>query len=413
MTSNGSNLKLIRGLTFMMFLVFAMTTDSVGVIIPEIIKEFGLSLTTAGSFHYASMAGISLAGMFLGFLADRLGRKTTIMLGLALFSAASFLFALGHEFGFFVLLLFLSGVAIGIFKTGALALMGDVTRSTTDHTATMNMAEGFFGLGAIIGPAIVGRLLESGASWKYLYVIAAGICLILIATAALVRYPSRQVVAGRPEPTISTVGILTSRYALGFSAGISLYVAVEVGIYVWMPTYLAPYHGPAILLATYAISVFFILRAAGRFLGAWVLRHYNWKSVLTLFSLVIFLCFAGSIAFGIDEAVWLLPASGLFMSVMYPTINSKGISCFPKAEHGKVAGIILFFTCVAAIAAPLAMAVVSDRFGDPAYGFMLSTGLAGLLFAGLLLNLIYDPAAELMARLDLSEYQDLGAENSF
>ena len=34
---------------------------------------------------------------------------------------------------------------------------------------------------------------------------------------------------------------------------------------------------------------------------------------------------------------------------MYPTINSKGISCVPKAEHGAAAGVILFFTCVSAV----------------------------------------------------------------
>ena len=44
---------------------------------------------------------------------------------------------------------------------------------------------------------------------------------------------------------------------------------------------------------------------------------------------------------GIDAAVFLLPHSGLFVSVMYPTMNSKGISCFPKSQHGAVAGVIL------------------------------------------------------------------------
>ena len=49
------NLGLIRWLTFLMFTMFAMTTDAVGVIIPEIIKEFNLSLTQASAFHYATM----------------------------------------------------------------------------------------------------------------------------------------------------------------------------------------------------------------------------------------------------------------------------------------------------------------------------------------------------------------------
>ena len=72
----------IRALTFLMFLMFAMTTDSVGLIIPEIIKTFRLGMTAAGMFQYASMAGIAVAGFFLGHLADTLGRKPTILAGL-------------------------------------------------------------------------------------------------------------------------------------------------------------------------------------------------------------------------------------------------------------------------------------------------------------------------------------------
>jgi len=408
-----TDLRLVKGLTFMMFLVFAMTTDSVGVIIPEIIKTFQLSLAAGGAFHYATMAGISLAGIGLGYLADKMGRKWTIILGLGLFSLSTVTFAVGESFSLFVGLLFVSGLAIGIFKTGALALIGDVSRSTTEHTSMMNIAEGFFGLGAILGPAIVGHLLASGMSWKWLYVIASMICLLLIALAAYAQYPAgRAVPRGAAMGMRRTFDILMNRYALGFSTGISLYVAVEVGIYVWMPTYLAPYHGPAVLIAAYAISIFFILRALGRFIGAWMLAQYDWKIVLTVFSLAILLCFFGSVVFGIDGAVYLMPASGLFMSVMYPTINSKGISCFRKAEHGAVSGVILFFTCASAIAAPLAMAVVSDYFHDPKYGFVLSTGLALLLFLGSLLNVIYDPCRDLIARRDLSEYPELYGEDS-
>ena len=39
------DMALIKGLTYAMFMMFAMTTDSVGIIIPEIIKTFRLSLT--------------------------------------------------------------------------------------------------------------------------------------------------------------------------------------------------------------------------------------------------------------------------------------------------------------------------------------------------------------------------------
>jgi fucose permease len=62
--------------------------------------------------------------------------------------------------------------------------------STKEHTSIMNAVEGFFGIGSIIGPAILARLLIRGLSWQWLYVIAGTMCVLLIVTAASVRYPA-------------------------------------------------------------------------------------------------------------------------------------------------------------------------------------------------------------------------------
>jgi fucose permease len=398
-----SNMAIVKTLTYLMFTMFAMTTDSVGLIIPEVIRTFQLSLTAAGTFQYATMAGIAIGGLFLGQLADRFGRRRTIVIGLTLFAAACFLLAAGNAFLFFAVMLGLSGLAIGVFKTGALALIGDISTSTAQHTSIMNTAEGFFGVGAIIGPAILARLLTAGLSWTWLYVIAGAMCVVLIVLALLVRYPETTMPS---HSGFSGTGrAMKSPYVLAFSAGAFLYVGVEAAVYVWMPTLLAGYTGTAAALATYSLSMFFLLRAAGRFLGAWVLTRVQWQPVLALFSGGILLCFIVSVAGGVSWAVYLLPLSGLFMSVMYPTINSKGISCLPRSEHGAGAGVILFFTCASAVLAPLAIGAVSDAFGRIEYGFTLATGFAGLLFVGALFNWLLNPTRAVLERLDVTEYR--------
>ena len=53
-----ANTTIIKWLTYAMFMMFAMTTDSVGLIIPQVVREFGLSLTQAAAFHYATMTAI-------------------------------------------------------------------------------------------------------------------------------------------------------------------------------------------------------------------------------------------------------------------------------------------------------------------------------------------------------------------
>ncbi len=385
------NTQLARWLTCLMFFTFAMTTDAVGSVIPRVIEEYRLSMTAAGAFQYATMLGIATGALLLGFLADRIGRQRTIILGLCLYGASSLVVAFSGQFPVLVVLLALSGLGISIFKTAALALIGDITPSSQAHTRFMNTVEGWFAVGAIVGPAVVAALLTAGVSWKWLYVVAAAICLGLVVMASRVPNPAPR--AKIEQASFSQMlAILRDPLALGFSLLVALYVAVEVAIYVWMPTYLEGYAGPHAWLQAWALPLFFVLRAAGRFLGAWMLDRVRWGTALVVLGLLIFLCFFGSLLGGLKLGVWLLPLTGLFMSIIYPTLNSKAISCFPRQQHGAAAGVILFFTALAAAAGPLAMGAVSDAWQTPRAGFVLATVFAALLLAGLAVNWLRDPS---------------------
>jgi len=381
----------IKLLTYMMFFVFAMTSDAVGVIIPQLIETYNLNLTQASAFHYIPMIFIAFSGLFLGYLADKWGRKSTIVAGLLIFSIACFLFSFGDSFLYFLSLLALIGIAIGLFKTGALALIGDISSSNKEHTSTMNKVEGYFGVGAMVGPAIVSYLLVTGVSWKYLYISAGVLCILLCLIAMKTQYPVTKKNTEGHINLKSSLKIMKDPFALGFSMAIALYVATEVAIYVWMPTLLADYDGSLVWLATYALTIFFALRAGGRFLGVWMLNHFNWQPVMLCFSVAVFLCYLGTALMGVEAAVVLLPLSGLFMSMIYPTLNSKGISCFHASKHGAVAGVILFFTAVSAAVSPLLMGLISDLFGHVSYGFYLATFFSGILALAAIYNLIKDP----------------------
>jgi len=407
-TASAGSPLLLKVLVFAMFAMFAMTTDSVGTVIPEVIREFNLGLTAGGSFQYATMSGIAISAIGLGFLADRLGRKVTILIGLVMFGLGSALFAAGHDFLFFTALLFISGLGIGIFKAGALALIGDLSRSTTDHARTMNLIEGFFGVGAIIGPAVVAYLLLVGASWKWVYLVAAVMCGLLILGTASARFP--RPVKNESEPTRATDAIRLSGdpASLFFGTALMLYVAAEAAIYVWAPTYLADYAGSWVVLAGYAVSIFFVLRAAGRFLGVWLLGRFSWTTVIAVCSAAMAALFWIAVLGGREVAIFALPMTGLFMSVLYPTINSTGISCFDKGRHGSIAGLLLFFTCVSAVFAPMAMGAMGDVMGDSAYAIILGAIFATLLVVLCVWNAMRQPFRERLAARNASDYLPAG-----
>ncbi len=406
---------LVSALTYAMFFMFAMTTDAVGEIIKIARGEMGLTNTQASAFHWSTMVAIAFSGMFLGFLADRFGRKRTIIVGLAIYGVASALFFTGETFELYVSLLFVSGLAIGVFKTAALALIGDLSSSTRDHTARMNLVEGFFGVGAIVGPMLVVVLASRGVDWTVLYLIAAALCAVMVLAALVSDYPETKAQSGEQASVLQAVKLLGDRNALWFSLAIAAYVACEVAVFVWLPTFLEGYVGGAIdgFFAAYAVMIFFGLRAVGRFIGGWVLQRVRWTVVMLVFSAAIFACFLASAMLGQGVALILLPASGIFMSMMYPTLNSKGISCLPKSKHGAVAGLILFFTAASAAFAPLAMAFVADTVGGGSMraGFVLATGFAAALFGMCLWNWRFEPAAAALSAADKSDYNVSGTSS--
>jgi fucose permease len=381
-----------------MFFVFAMTTDAVGSIIPLIIDEFHLTLSQASAFQYATMGAIAMGAVIFGALAEKLGCKATIVIGLSAYGAACLAFLGGSSFATFTALLALGGVGIAVFKIGALALLGDISPTQSRHTSTMNLIEGFFAVGAIVGPALVAALIAAGMHWKYLYAIAAAMCAVLVVIAAMTPFP-RHAESHRERASIRrTLALARDPHALGFAVLIMLYVGIETAVYVWMPTFLKL--GPPSVISAWALTIFFLFRAIGRFFGAWLLTRLSWQATLGVCSVAILACFAGSLLGGPAYAAYLLPVSGMFMSVMYPSLNSKGISGFARHDHAAVAGVILFFTAIAAAAAPLAMGAIGDAFGGVAAGFGLATGWAALLAAALIYNWLRDPAGGRLARLE-------------
>src|SRR5690606_40073873 len=63
-------------------------------------------------------------------------------------------------------------------------------------------------LGAIVGPALVATLLGAGLSWTWLYVAAAGICVLLMLAALRVDYPHVQRASDEPASLQQTLKLL-------------------------------------------------------------------------------------------------------------------------------------------------------------------------------------------------------------
>src|SRR5579871_5864912 len=168
-------------------------------------RDLGASLATAGTvaalFGLATIPG-RLAG---GRLADRLGRRRTILTGLFCCAAAQLGIAAAPDTAVAAVFAVLLGFAFELYEPPSQAMIADATRSAPDERApayallTTALAVGNMGAGLVA--AAVGR---SGLRWLFVVDAASCLCCALIVCLGLPADGPRG--AGRGGPHAGPAG---------------------------------------------------------------------------------------------------------------------------------------------------------------------------------------------------------------
>ncbi|AXQ21656.1 aromatic acid/H+ symport family MFS transporter [Acinetobacter wuhouensis] len=151
-----------------------------GVALPLLMQEWGLTAVQAGLLASTALFGMMFGAMSFGTLSDKLGRKKTIMICVAIFSGFTFLGAFAStpiEFG---VLRFLAGLGIGGVMPNVVALMTEYAPKKIRSTLVAVMFSGY-AIGGMTS-ALLGAWLVADYGWKIMFYIAAipMICLPLI-----------------------------------------------------------------------------------------------------------------------------------------------------------------------------------------------------------------------------------------
>jgi len=144
---------------------------------PDIIKEWHLRPMQAGSIASYGLVGLMIGTAGLGMLADKIGRKIPLMLGLFLFSFFGGTLYWASDFKIFCLLRFLSGLGIGGVLTLTITLATEFAPARMRARMVATMFAGF-----MIGPALAGLLSMvwiPAHGWRSVLLLAYGPLLFL------------------------------------------------------------------------------------------------------------------------------------------------------------------------------------------------------------------------------------------
>jgi len=122
-------------------------------VLPQMLKEWHLSPVMGGSIVTWGSIGVMIGSIGLGMLADRIGRKIPLILGLFMFSFFSGALYWAPDFKTFVILRFLAGLGIGGGMTLTITYASEFAPARIRGAMVTTMFIGF-----MIGPAIAGTI---------------------------------------------------------------------------------------------------------------------------------------------------------------------------------------------------------------------------------------------------------------
>lgn len=332
-------------------LVYGMIAAMLGTLLPQLSARLSLSPEQNSILALVQALGLSVASISAGPLIDNRGKKTGMVLGLAIITISLFVLPNVPGVGLLTACWFALGFGGGIIVTAANALVSDI--SAERRASVLNLLNLFFGLGLMSTPFIAANVVSGDAiRLCYLTAILTAVALLLNATAPI------------PGPTgergfrLSEVNEILGRPALYLLALLLfLYVACEVGFSTWLARHLIaqgmPEKTALNILFGFALGILI-----GRVVVSPILIKVPSKTVTLasalLMSITTYLAIQTS---DVTVAAVSVFCAGLAMAPVFPTTLAMVGDAFPKATATAMGIVITSGWIGLAISAPIIGAI--------------------------------------------------------
>ncbi|WP_434563823.1 MFS transporter [Pseudomonas sp. Z4-20] len=202
------------------------------VALPVLAQAFEASFAQVQWVVLAYLLAITTLIVSMGRLGDLMGRRTLLLMGIALFTLASALCGLASSLWLLIAARALQGLGAAIMMTLTMALVGEtIPKSKTG--AAMGLLATLSAVGTALGPS-VGGLLTSGFGWHAVFLINVplGLLTLLLAWQSLPAGP-RATNAGQVRfDSLGTLLLATTlgAYALAMTLGHGSFGGLNAGL---------------------------------------------------------------------------------------------------------------------------------------------------------------------------------------
>ncbi len=372
-------LHLLLAVIYISFISLGLPDSLLGSAWPSMYQGFGVPLSYPGVIFFIISVGTVVSSLQSDRLTRRLGAGRVTAISVCTTAAALFGFSVSSSFW----MLCLWAVPYGL---GAGSVDAALNNYVALHFASRHMSwlHCMWGLGASIGPYIMGRTLAGWGSWSMGYWIISVLQLILTAVIvmSLPLWKTETEAGGSAGPrTLSLGQIIRIPGVKAVMITFFCYCALEQTAGLWASSYLALHKGVAPETAASFASLFFIGITVGRALGGFLTIRLNDAQMVRLGQ--------GIIAAGI--AAFLLPLGeyaalaglllvGLGCAPIYPSIIHSTPDHFGADKSQAIIGVQMASAYIGNCLMPPLFGLIANHITVALFPFYLLVILILMIF---------------------------------
>jgi fucose permease len=376
---------------------------------PLIKAEFGVSYETQGRMVSLLSFSYTFFCVAAGFILSRFGLKRVYLLGFvfALAGLGTIYFMPG--FWTVALSLFMIFSCFGLFEIGINGLASVLF--TKKAALLLNVLHALYGVGAIAAPFVAGKICNApGFTWRNPYVFAIPLMAAFFVITMIIAFPggknqnhieesaaqaenkSGNRIEGQGEnhidkksdddAPVTFLGALKVPLVWLFGITLGTMMATEMATSNWGSLYFQDVYGidPTTLGAAF-VSCFFLLFTLSRLVSGFAIEKLGYLKSLIGAVVIIMAIFAAGFALG-RAGIYVIPAIGFFIAILWPTIMAVAIVTFGKNAPVMSSAVIAIGGLLNATM-QLLTGLVNNIIGA-AWGYRLCIVLSAALLALLL-----------------------------
>lgn len=352
---------LLLAVIYLSFISLGLPDALLGAAWPSMYGQLDVPVSYAGIISMIISAGTVISSLQSDRLTKKLGTGKVTAISVAMTAAALICFSFSSSFW----MLCFAAIPYGL---GAGSVDASLNNYVALHYASRHMSwlHCMWGIGASVGPYIMGYALSGGQGWSqgYLIIGLLQVALTAILLLSLPLWKKRPGAENGPEADrpLTLLQVLRIPGAKQVMISFFCYCAIEQTANLWASSYLVLYHGLSPETAASFASLFFIGITIGRALSGFLTFRFRDSQMIRLGQGLIAVGIAALLLpFGEVAALAGLILIGLGCAPIYPCIIHSTPAHFGADKSQAVIGVQMASAYVGTCLAPPVFGLIANH----------------------------------------------------